>query len=802
MEEHKLKVLDPEEGVSRRSFLELLGAGLVAGGIAACEPPRGEILPYSRQPREVTPGKPQVYATSIVERGYASGLLATSWSGRPTKLDGNPEHPATLGGGSSIHHQAAVFGLYDPTRARTIRRGKQSGSWTSFFTELQESLAPDSRPHFLLEPTSSPLSIEQIRRIRKRLPSATFHFYDPVDHSAELAAARRAFGKLAIQRLHLDRAQVIAAFDADFLMDRPFHIRYAYEYATHRRVRSTSDGMSRLYVAEGEVTVTGAIADHRIRTRPSRIPDLLLDLLGAIARGRARLAPERVAGHGDLLAGVKDRASSPWIDVLADDLLAHQGAGLVAIGPRQPEEAHVLVHALNAILGNLGQTVTFTDPVLFEAGTESHGLAPLAESLQRGEVDALMILGVDPVYTAPADLELESLLPKAKLRIYSGLHENTTSRACEWFIPAVHFLEQWGDARAYDGTLSLIQPLIRPLYGGHSASEILAAAAGDPAPDDRSMLRYRYVKVAEDTWERALRHGFFSGALPPLGVRLNPDAARAAVGALVQRSPVLGLELSLRPDPKLGAGEHGSNDWLIELPDPITRLAWGNAAAMSLATASKLGLRETQVIELAAAGRSIRIPVLPVMGMADDLVSVNLGWGNGAHPREEEHGLFSAKVAPVGVNAFPLRTNQAPWIVGGATAQKAARKAFPYAAAERVEESLAITQTNLDMQDRPILLTNTLEGFRAVPDFVSPTTTPSPISTANPGPTPGSSGACRSTSRPASDATPAWWPARRRTTRPRSAGSTHSRAGRCTGSASIAIGSARATTTCACFRSR
>jgi len=708
---------DDHSSLPRRAFLQLVGAA----GLAACYPPRGEIYPYSRQPREVIPGKPQVYATSLVDRGYAVGVLATSWSGRPIKLDGNPDHPATPRGGSNVRLQAAIMGLYEPTRATHMLHGGQAAGWSRFLKWVGEGDPSGDGLHFLLPPVSSPLTISLIERIREAKPGAAFHFHDPAAAPDVLASAAVIYGEPLLPLLHLEKAQVIASFDADFLMEHPFSIRYATDFGKNREVRANTDGMSRLYVVEGDLTVTGAIADHRLRSRPSLIPSMLVELLGEIARSRGRLAPGPRGYWSEALGPLESLPpASPWIRALAGDLLARQGAGVVIVGPRQPKEAHIVGHAINAILGNVGTTVTFSPPVLYEEGTPSHGLAPLVAALRSGQVSRLVALEVDPVYDAPVDLAFSDALQLAREVACSDLHVNGIARTkSTWFLDSLHFLERWGDARAYDGTLSLIQPLIRPLHGGRSMDQILAAFAGDPAPDDRALLRARYAALPEPAWEAALQHGFFSGAAAPEAPNADPAVVGVAVDSIRKAPPLPALELSLRPDPKLGAGQDGANEWLIELPEPITRLGWGNAALMSPATLQKQGLERAQMIEVAVEGRSIRIPALPVEGMADDLVSITLGWGNLTHPSNVEYTFRSEEVI-VGVDAYPLRTTRAPWIAGGVTLTQVTRRPFPYAAPEVEKDELAVTQTNLEMHDRPILLGATLEAFRSNPEFVKP----------------------------------------------------------------------------------
>jgi len=718
-ERHPLPIVQDDEAVSRRGFLELLGAGVFLGGLAACESPRGEIVPYTRQPREVVPGKPRIYATSMIERGYATGILATSSSGRPTKVDGNPEHPATPGGGSWPNQQASILDLYDPARASGFRKGGQASSWRLF---LQEARGPlREKLHVLMGPTSSPLLIAQLGRLREQLPDAVFHFYDPLHSPSEQEGLRRSFGRPLLRRYHFERAQVIASFDSDFLADPPFRVRYAHDFAENRRVHSAEDGMSRLYVAEGELGLAGALADHRLRCRPSEITALLRSLLAEIGRRQARLSGPGAGKWRRLLPDAAGgQAPHPWIRALANDLLSKQGRGLVLAGERQPAEAQILADLLNELLGNLGETVTFTEPILFEAERLDQGVGPLAAALERGEVGTLLVLGVDPLYDAPAELRLSTLLPLAKRRVYSGLWENQTSKACEWFVPGVHYLEQWGDGRAYDGTVSLIQPLIRPLYGGRSPAEILSALLGDENPDGSRLLRTSYAQLPRQAWEQALQRGFIPGALPEAQLELSVDAGRAALSAAGSTEASEGIEISIRPDLKIGGGEQGPNDWLLELPDPITRLSWGNAAQVSPATAKELGLAEGQLVEVSWQDRSIRLPLLPVQGMADRLISLRLGWGNPSHLRDWERGLFSKDHKAAGVSVYPLRSSERPWILSGGSIRASLGEETPLLPPQPTRTTLAIAQTNLDMHERPILLGATLEAYRAKPDFVFP----------------------------------------------------------------------------------
>lgn len=705
---HPLPVLsdDGEEGLLRREMLKLVGAGMA---LAACEPPRGKILPYVRQPREIVPGQELTYATSLTDRGIAWGVLVRSRAGRPVKVDGNPDHPSTLGGGSTPQLQASLYDLYDPARAKGLRHGDDEVSWTSFYRTLREGLRDGRGLHLLLEPTTSPLLVTHLERLRSALPRARVHFFDPLASQGEDEALTRAFGSPRQLRPRLDRAWSIASFDADFLTTPPERIRLGFDFSRRRRGLEPGDRRNRLWVAEGDLTVTGAAADERLRIRPTAIPSLLAWLLTELSR----------------LAGVESGgpAAPEWIRRLAADLWKNRGASLVLVGERQPAAAHLCGLAANRILGNLGRTLEVTRPVVFERGEESHRLEPLVQALERGEVETLVILGGDPARTAPADLGLARALGRARRSVYLGTHPNATSSLCDFVLAGLHPFEQWGDARAHDGTVSLVQPMIRPLWGGWAPVEIVAALLGDPAPSSERLLRQRYASLGIDAWQTALQWGFLQGSLPHLAAPPDESALRDGWERATRLSPSNAIELSIRPDPKLGDGRFIRNGWLVELPDPITSLQWGNAALMSPATARRLGVERDRVVEIRAGGESISIPALPLRGMADDVVTLHLGWG-GRGPAWA--GGREARDATVGVDVSPLRRSDAPWIVGRAEIEPAFRDVPPIGSRTPAHEPLVLHQTDFELHGRPILLSNTAAGFRSDPDFVHPHELPAP----------------------------------------------------------------------------
>ncbi|HEX7089455.1 MAG TPA: Fe-S-cluster-containing hydrogenase [Longimicrobiales bacterium] len=746
-------------GLSRRDFLRLMGASLALAGAGGClEPPRERILPYTRRPQDVTPGGARWYATAFPLDGYGTGLLVESHEGRPTKVEGNPLHPASLGA-AGAYEQASVLQLYDPQRARTPRRTRGAAAWAAFVREFAPApvgggfAAGGAGLHLLLEPTSSPLTASLLGRLRAAYPRAGVTFYAPLASAAPDDATRLLFGRPAQPQYDFSTAAVVVALDADFLSGMPFHLRYAHDWAARRRPASPGSGMSRLYAAEGAFTPTGAVADHRLRVRPSRIAGVAVALLaellrepGALPAGApADLAAAAARARAALDAGgaaQDDAAARGWLSGVAHDLLRTPGRSIVIVGERQPAVVHAIAHALNALLGNVGRTVRYTVPPLAEA-LEAAGppvpLPALVERLRAGAVDTLFILEANPVYDAPADLDFRSALGRVRRSVCLGLYENETAAACDWFVPTLHYLERWGDVRAWDGTASVIQPLIRPLYDGRSADDVLAALLGLTGARTYDLLREIWRKRAgpadfEPFWEDALRRGAIAGteaapldlrpawgALAALLARVAGDR-RARAAALTPGPPVgsdgttgrgepedggeprapaaADLELVFVRDASVYDGRFANNAWLQELPDPLTKLTWDNAAVVSPRTAARLGLEAGRLVRLGLRGRELIAPVFVLPGQADGLVALALGYG-----REGAEAVARG----VGLNAYRLRTSDAPYFAAGATLEPLPGR-YP----------LATTQAHWTMAGRPIVLSATLAEYRADPEFTAP----------------------------------------------------------------------------------
>jgi molybdopterin-containing oxidoreductase family iron-sulfur binding subunit len=640
---------DPVEG--RRNFLKLMGASLALAGMTACtRQPTEHIMPYVRQPEDLIPGRPLFFATAVTLNGVANGVLVESHEGRPTKIEGNPEHPATLGA-CDPYSQASVLQLYDPDRSQALSYNGEIRSWGAFTGALRDVLAQQKAKNgagirILTETLTSPSMADQLRTIQKLYPGAKWHQWDPAGPHSARAAATQAFGQPVNTYYDFTNANVVVSLDADFLASGPASLRYARQFAKRRRVDEPSDTMNRLYVVEPMPTPTGTKADHRLALRASDVEEFAWAL--AISLGIAQ-GPKTGENH-DIYK---------WLGPMARDLESNKGAGIVIAGEQQPPIVHSLAAIMNEKLGNVGKTVFHTDPIEANPVDQLASLQDLVKDLDAGAVEVLIVIGGNPAFTAPVELGLRDRLKKAKLRIRLGLYADETSQVCQWQVPETHFLETWGDARAFDGTVTIQQPLIQPLYGGRSAMQLLQSLTDQPEkpPYDVVKSYWNGQRLSQNTgadfeawWRRAVHDGVVPGtALPTKSLAVRGEALSARAGA---RKLGGKLEVIFRPDPTIYDGRFANNGWLQELPKPITKLTWDNAAFLSPATAHRLGVQKGDLLKLTYDGRSLNAPVFIQPGHVNGAATLHLGYGR-THAGRAGTGT--------GFNPYGLRTAKALW---------------------------------------------------------------------------------------------------------------------------------------------
>jgi|HubBroStandDraft_1064217.scaffolds.fasta_scaffold00109_43 MoCo/4Fe-4S cofactor protein with predicted Tat translocation signal len=699
------------DSVSRRGFLKVMGASMALAGMTGCvRLPLEPIVPYVRQPEDVIPGRPQFYATAMTLGGYASPLLVESHLGRPTKIEGNDQHPASLGG-TDIFAQAHILGLYDPDRSQSVVSMGDQRSWQSFLTAIRGPLTAQKALQGagirILTPTiSSPTLADQLRGFLKIYPQAKWHVYEPINRDNVLEGAKLAFGQPVETRYDFEKADVIVSLDADFLYAGfPGNVRYIRDFAKRRSpdARGELEGkwlMNRLYAIESTPTTTGAKADHRLPVEASRVPDF----------ARFLLPLTEVMEHSSVLPNVEKDSRFQYAGAalsIGKDLLAHRGSCVLIAGDHQSPEVHARVHAINAKLGNVGKTVLYSDPVDANPIKQTESLKDLVSDIQAGKVDLLIILGGNPAYEAPADLDFANVLKNGKvpMRVHLGLYQNETAELCQWHVNQAHELEAWGDARAYDGTVSIIQPLIAPLYNGKSSLEFVALLSGQADATGYDLVRAYWQKQHSSAdfelfWRKSLHDGWIEGTtFTPKSV-----TAKSAIPGLEVKTEQSAIELNIRRDPTIYDGRFSNNGWLQELPKPMTKLTWDNAVLIGPKMAERLQIKVEDVVELELNGKKVTGPVWIQAGHPDNSVTVTLGYG-----RRRAGRVGTAQ----GFDAYALRTSAAPWIATGLQIRKTSET-----------YKLASTQgyQSMDTPDgghRPLVRETTLEDYRQRPNFAA-----------------------------------------------------------------------------------
>jgi MoCo/4Fe-4S cofactor protein with predicted Tat translocation signal len=664
---------DWNDDASRRKFLTLMGASIALAGASSCtvQPPES-IVPYVRQPEDFVPGRPLFYATSMTTAGIATGLLVESHLGRPTKIEGNPQHPASIGS-TDAFMQASVLTLYDPDRSQSVLHQGFIGTWVNFTTALNSArdaagLKNGAGFRILTGTVGSPTLAAQLQDFLKAYPQAKWHQYEPCGRHMARAGSVAAFGKPVNTIYRFDRANAILSLDADFLCSgMPGGLRYARDYSARRRAAAADPGARppRLYVAEGTPSITGGMAEHRFRMRTSDV----------------------------------EAFASKLPDPVMRDLEANRGASIVIPGEHQSPRVHAMAHAMNAQLGNTGQTVLYTDPVEANWVDEIASLTELVNDMRSGAVDFLLIIGGNPVYDAPADLMFLDALKKVKTRAHVGLYVDETAEWCHWHVPEAHYLESWSDARAYDGTASIVQPLIAPIYDGKTPHEVVNVLLNRENESPRETVRAYWQPQHkgsdfDDFWQISLHDGVIAGTA------FTPINASASQTSGAQSPAVGGIEIVFRPDPAVGDGRFSNNAWLQEMPKPQNKMTWDNAVWISPVSAAKYGFSVGDVVEIDSDGRKVKGPVWVLPTHADESITVHFGYGR----------KRAGKVANgIGFDAYALRASTMPWVSAVAGIRKVGA-GFKF----------ANTQHTQTMEERDPFRVGTLDEYHREPHFARP----------------------------------------------------------------------------------
>jgi len=665
----------------RRNFLKIMGASLALAGLSACtKQPVEFVMPYVVEPEKLVAGKPLYYATAFPVSGIANPVLVETHEFRPTKVEGNPEHPASMGA-ADVVTQAAILGLYDPDRLQTVNYLGEIRSYASFLSSFIQSLAAQKTKNgagirILTETVTSPTLHSQMQEVLKLYPGAKWYQWEPTGHGRRMGT-QMAFGQFLNPVYKFDQAEVVLSIDANFLGNGPGGVRNARDFAAKRSLRNGRMEQNRFYAVECTPTSSGCKADHRVAMKPSEIPVFVRSLAAAVSGG----AP----------------AGSKFLQALAKDLQSAKGKSIVIAGEDQSPEVHALAHYINQVLDNNGKTVVFTAPLESKPTDQWADLQSLVQDLNSGAVDLLLILGGNPVYSAPPELNLRGAIQLAKQRVRLGQHDDETSEVCQWLIPETHPFEQWSDAPAADGTISIMQPLIAPLYGGKSLHDLLAAFTEVPDQSGYQIVREHWSSKHtgadfETWWRRSIHDGFVKdSAAPTVAATAKLPAPPASA------STASGLEISFHSDPYILDGRYANNAWLQELPRPVTRLTWDNAVLVSPKTAAELKVETEDRVEVTLHGKTVKGSVWILPGQPDGSIGLSLGFGRSRSGRAGNGAGFSA---------YPLRSAASPYFATGAKVSSMGEKF-----------RLAAVQHHFAMEGREPVKAATLEEYKKDPYF-------------------------------------------------------------------------------------
>ncbi len=728
-QEFPQQALALDKGVDRRDFVKLMGASIALAGLTACNRPEEKIVPYVRQPENLIPGKPLFFASAMPLSGFGKGVLVESHMGRPTKIEGNPDHPSSLGA-TDAFMQASLLGLYDPDRSQVVRHLGEISTWSDFIGALQPILKTATTNggtlRILTQTMTSPTLGAQMQQLLTQYRGMQWHQWEPVSSDNAREGLRLAFGGFVNAVYHFDKASVVVTLDSDFMDSGAGHLRYARDFMSRRRVRQgKTTSVNRMYAIECVPSSSGSVADHRLPVRPSQIEAYARAIAAGLGLGVAPASPP---------ASAAEAAASQWIAALVRDLQRNRGTSIVIAGEDQPPAVHAVAMAINQTLGNIGSTITISDPVEVMPMNQLQSLRELVTEMNSGAVKALIILGGNPVFDAPADFDFASAFKKVPFRAHQSLYYDETSMLSHWHIPETHYLESWSDIRAHDGTVSIIQPLIAPLYNGRSPHEVLGVLIGglDVSPYDQ-VRGYWMGKLPgapapaaggggappsafEATWRRWLNDGVIAGSALP--ARAAP--ASTSIPTTDNRQPTTGFEIQLRHDPTIYDGRFANNGWLQELPKPQTKITWDNVLLVSLNTARQIGYddkrrdalvneRRTILVDVKYRGRTLRVPLWVIPGHPDGCATLHFGYGRARGGR-----VAVPSEGTVGVNVYPIRFSDAMAGGGGVQIVGTDQPDYPIAC---TQEHQSINLRDIG-QDRGIIRSASFAEYQKNPHFV------------------------------------------------------------------------------------
>src|SRR3989338_732741 len=684
--------------LSRRRFLQLMGAS-VALTTVSCRRPVQKIYPYVKMPENLKPGVEQYYASTFSLNNHAYGILVKTKEGRPLKIEGNPEHPLSLGALEKFA-QASIYELYDPNRKRKPTISKNISHWDAWLEQtksiLEKAKKENKAVRILTESTTSPTLRKLLKQFESTFPNAKWIQYEPFSQENIRASYQAAFGRSETPKLHIDQAKILISLNADFLGGNPGSLTHIRNWSKNRKVESVKSSMSRLYAIETYFTNTGAKADHRLSLRPSQI------LLFSLQLAKALMYNAHINGDTQLKALLKSipEPQNPrhkeFILAMAEDLAKNPKKSLILVGDQESKELHIVGHLLNHLVQSYGSTIdTRVSTPSFENGPKN--LEPLLFELKSQKVDTLITLGGNPIYTLGQPFS--DYFQKVPNTIRLSLYNDETSLASTYAAPLSHALESWGDAESEDGVQSLIQPTLHHLHDTKGAGEVLVKWLGQTSWLDEIKKRWKegvYSKANTlDSftrfWQASLHNGVVHTSLPK---EKSFQFQTSALKSVEIHSKTPKFELQLHPSYTVYDGRFANNGWLQELPDPVTTITWDNAACMSSKTAKKLGVKQGNRIRIEANRQFVTLPIFIQPGLAEDVITLEVGYGR------TSGGTI---LKNIGQNVFAFGSSFS-YFEANVTKGKGKHK-------------FAITQGHDDMLGRPIVLEASLEEYQKHPDF-------------------------------------------------------------------------------------